>query len=121
MQLTASWFLVVVSLAAAFGFMVYGGRLVAMLCRFPLESRGRTKKMHEVRLPASTPVCFRVEQLDSTTDPVYVFQLSRHVQNVRTTFCHPALLASLLPTLGVAQQACLMWFFNLQQTAQHTI
>eukprot|EP00892_Ulva_mutabilis_P008766 jgi/Ulvmu1/6261/UM028_0119.1 len=46
--LTASWFLVVVSMAAALGFMVYGGRLVAMLCRFPLESRGRTKKMHEV-------------------------------------------------------------------------
>lgn len=49
MQLTASWFLVLVSLVAAVGFMVYGGRLVAMLCRFPLESRGRTKKMHEVR------------------------------------------------------------------------
>jgi Protein of unknown function (DUF1084) len=53
-QMAASWFLVAVSLAAAAGFLLYGGRLVIMLRRFPLESRGRTKKMREVRAPSAT-------------------------------------------------------------------
>lgn len=43
-------FLALVSVAAAGGFMVYGGRLFLMLRRFPVESRGRTKKLREVGL-----------------------------------------------------------------------
>ena len=42
-------FLAVVSVAAAVGFLVYGGRLFLMLRRFPVESRGRTKKLREAR------------------------------------------------------------------------
>ena len=42
-------FLAVVSIAAALGFLLYGGRLFLMLRRFPVESRGRTKKLREVR------------------------------------------------------------------------
>lgn len=42
-------FLAIVSVAAALGFLVYGGRLFLMLRRFPVESRGRTKKLREVR------------------------------------------------------------------------
>lgn len=42
-------FLAIVSIAAALGFLVYGGRLFLMLRRFPVESRGRTKKLREVR------------------------------------------------------------------------
>ncbi|KAI3505667.1 hypothetical protein L1887_27825 [Cichorium endivia] len=38
----------VISLGAAVGFMVYGGRLFVMLRRFPIESRGRQKKLHEI-------------------------------------------------------------------------
>lgn len=45
-------FLAAVSVAAALGFLVYGGRLFLMLQRFPIESRGRTKKLREVRLSA---------------------------------------------------------------------
>jgi len=41
-------FLAFVSVAAALGFLVYGGRLFLMLQRFPIESRGRTKKLREV-------------------------------------------------------------------------
>jgi hypothetical protein len=41
-------FLAVVSVAAAAGFLVYGGRLFLMLRRFPIESRGRRKKLREV-------------------------------------------------------------------------
>lgn len=60
-------FLAVVSLAAAVGFLVYGGRLFLMLRRFPVESRGRTKKLREARrcltqcVPALSmhPVCRR--------------------------------------------------------------
>ncbi|XP_039018248.1 tobamovirus multiplication protein 1-like [Hibiscus syriacus] len=38
----------VVSLCAASGFILYGGRLFFMLRRFPIESRGRQKKLLEV-------------------------------------------------------------------------
>ncbi|OMP05761.1 hypothetical protein COLO4_08573 [Corchorus olitorius] len=38
----------VISFCAALGFMIYGGRLFFMLRRFPIESRGRQKKLFEV-------------------------------------------------------------------------
>ncbi|KAK1417614.1 hypothetical protein QVD17_26744 [Tagetes erecta] len=44
----AELFFSVTSLGAAIGFIVYGGRLFVMLRRFPIESRGRQKKLHEV-------------------------------------------------------------------------
>lgn len=47
------------SLLAASGFVLYGGRLFLMLRRFPIESRGRKKKLQEVLAsplsPPSTP------------------------------------------------------------------
>jgi len=42
----------VVWLSAAAGFIFYGGRLFVMLRRFPLESKGRRKKLQEVGLVA---------------------------------------------------------------------
>ncbi|KXZ49923.1 hypothetical protein GPECTOR_19g374 [Gonium pectorale] len=42
-----------VFLAAAVGFLLYGGRLFVMLQRFPIESRGRRKKLREVGLVTS--------------------------------------------------------------------
>lgn len=48
-------FLAVVSILAAVGFMLYGGRLFLMLQRFPIESRGRRKKLQEVGLV--TAIC----------------------------------------------------------------
>nr|XP_043628886.1 tobamovirus multiplication protein 1-like [Erigeron canadensis] len=44
----AELFFAVISLCAALGFIIYGGRLFLMLRRFPIESRGRQKKLHEV-------------------------------------------------------------------------
>ncbi|OWM87747.1 tobamovirus multiplication protein 1-like [Punica granatum] len=41
-------FFSVVSFCAALGFVIYGGRLFVMLRRFPIESRGRQKKLYEV-------------------------------------------------------------------------
>ncbi|OVA10555.1 protein of unknown function DUF1084 [Macleaya cordata] len=49
-------FIAVVSFIAALGFLVYGGRLFFMLRRFPIESKGRRKKLHEVG--SVTAVCF---------------------------------------------------------------
>ncbi len=46
-------FLAIVSLSAALGFLLYGGRLYLMLQRFPIESRGRRKKLREVGLVTS--------------------------------------------------------------------
>lgn len=51
----AGCFLAFVSAAAAFAFLLYGGRLWLMLRRFPIESRGRRKKLREVGLV--TTIC----------------------------------------------------------------
>ncbi|XP_042062701.1 tobamovirus multiplication protein 3-like [Salvia splendens] len=45
-----------VSLFAALGFILYGGRLFLMLQRFPVESKGRHKKLQEVGY--MTTICF---------------------------------------------------------------
>ncbi|XP_010935434.1 tobamovirus multiplication protein 3 [Elaeis guineensis] len=45
-----------VSLFAALGFLLYGGRLFLMLRRFPVESKGRRKKLEEVGYV--TTICF---------------------------------------------------------------
>ncbi|KAJ9159114.1 hypothetical protein P3X46_024641 [Hevea brasiliensis] len=44
----ANSFFSVISFCTAVGFLVYGGRLFVMLRRFPIESRGRQKKLYEV-------------------------------------------------------------------------
>ncbi len=46
-------FLAAVSVTAALGFLLYGGRLIFMLQRFPIESRGRRRKLWEVGLVTS--------------------------------------------------------------------
>ncbi|CAM8999077.1 unnamed protein product [Rhodiola kirilowii] len=45
-----------VSLFAALGFLLYGGRLFLMLHRFPVESKGRRNKLQEVGYVTS--ICF---------------------------------------------------------------
>ncbi|XP_075477455.1 tobamovirus multiplication protein 1-like [Primulina tabacum] len=49
-------FIAVVSFVAALGFLIYGGKLFFMLRRFPIESKGRRKKLHEVGYV--TAICF---------------------------------------------------------------
>nr|DAD17767.1 TPA_asm: hypothetical protein HUJ06_019230 [Nelumbo nucifera] len=49
-------FIAVVSISASLGFLLYGGRLFFMLRRFPIESKGRRKKLHEVGFV--TAICF---------------------------------------------------------------
>ncbi|GMH24981.1 hypothetical protein Nepgr_026824 [Nepenthes gracilis] len=49
-------FIAVVSLVASLGFLLYGGRLFFMLRRFPIESKGRRKKLREVG--SVTAICF---------------------------------------------------------------
>ena len=51
----SSIFLALVNVTAAAGFLTYGGRLFLMLRRFPIESKGRRKKLREVG--AVTLVC----------------------------------------------------------------
>ncbi|KAM7525221.1 hypothetical protein LguiA_015123 [Lonicera macranthoides] len=55
-ELIGKIFMAVVSLVAALGFLIYGGRLFVMLRRFPIESKGRRKKLHEVG--SVTAICF---------------------------------------------------------------
>ncbi|KAI9127620.1 hypothetical protein K1719_000613 [Acacia pycnantha] len=54
-------FFAVVSLVAALGFLLCGGRLFLMLRHFPIESRGRRKKLHEVgSVTAISFTCFLI-------------------------------------------------------------
>ncbi|KAL3522021.1 hypothetical protein ACH5RR_014855 [Cinchona calisaya] len=55
-EFIAKIFIAVVSFIAALGFLFYGGRLFFMLRRFPIESKGRRKKLHEVG--SVTAICF---------------------------------------------------------------
>ncbi|CAD5184950.1 unnamed protein product [Musa acuminata subsp. malaccensis] len=55
-ELVGKIFIAAVSFIAALGFLVYGGRLFLMLRRFPIESKGRRKKLHEVG--SVTAICF---------------------------------------------------------------
>ncbi|CAN1196970.1 Tobamovirus multiplication protein 1 [Linum perenne] len=55
-ELIGKIFIAVVSIVAALGFLLYGGRLFFMLRRFPIESKGRRKKLHEVG--SVTAICF---------------------------------------------------------------
>uniref|UniRef100_A0A0E0D2U2 THH1/TOM1/TOM3 domain-containing protein n=3 Tax=Oryza TaxID=4527 RepID=A0A0E0D2U2_9ORYZ len=50
-------FISVVSFLALLGFLIYGGRLFFMLRRFPIESKGRRKKLYEV-VGTVTAICF---------------------------------------------------------------
>ncbi|XP_027351518.1 tobamovirus multiplication protein 1-like isoform X2 [Abrus precatorius] len=55
-ELMGNIFTAAVSFMAALGFLIYGGRLFTMLRRFPIESKGRRKKLHEVGFV--TAICF---------------------------------------------------------------
>ncbi|URE22872.1 Tobamovirus multiplication protein [Musa troglodytarum] len=55
-ELIGKIFIAAVSFIAALGFWLYGGRLFLMLRRFPIESKGRRKKLHEVG--SVTAICF---------------------------------------------------------------
>ncbi|KAG5015006.1 hypothetical protein JHK85_021142 [Glycine max] len=48
----AKLLLAVISFFAALAFLLYGGRLFFLLRRFPIESRGRQKKLYELALSA---------------------------------------------------------------------
>lgn len=52
----AQLYLAVISIMAALGFLTYGGRLFLVLRRFPIESKGRQKKLREVG--SVTAICF---------------------------------------------------------------
>lgn len=52
----ARLFFAVISIIAALGFLTYGGRLFLVLRRFPIESKGRQKKLREVG--SVTAICF---------------------------------------------------------------
>ncbi|GMH05321.1 hypothetical protein Nepgr_007161 [Nepenthes gracilis] len=56
LELIGRIFIAVVSFVAALGFLFYGGRLFLMLRRFPIESKGRRKKLYEVG--SVTAICF---------------------------------------------------------------
>jgi len=69
--MVAKVFFAVVSLVAALGFLLYGGRLFLMLRRFPIESKGRRKKLREVG--CVTAICFTCFTIRSVIMTLSVF------------------------------------------------
>ncbi|ONM50884.1 La-related protein 6C [Zea mays] len=60
-ELASKIFIVAVSFVALLGFSVYGGRLFVLLRRFPIESKGRQKKLYEVgTVTAICVTCFLI-------------------------------------------------------------
>jgi hypothetical protein len=60
-ELVSKLFIVAVSFVALLGFSVYGGRLFFLLRRFPIESKGRQKKLYEVgTVTAVCVTCFLI-------------------------------------------------------------
>ncbi|KAL6647249.1 hypothetical protein ACP70R_014686 [Stipagrostis hirtigluma subsp. patula] len=60
-ELVSKIFIVAVSFLALLGFSVYGGRLFFLLRRFPIESKGRQKKLYEVgTVTAICVTCFLI-------------------------------------------------------------
>ncbi|XP_062189951.1 tobamovirus multiplication protein 1-like [Phragmites australis] len=60
-ELESKLFIVAVSFVALLGFSVYGGRLFSLLRRFPIESKGRQKKLYEVgTVTAICVTCFLI-------------------------------------------------------------
>ncbi|KAG0548796.1 hypothetical protein BDA96_01G198200 [Sorghum bicolor] len=55
-ELVSKVFISAVSFIALLGFLIYGGRLFVMLRHFPIESKGRRKKLIEVG--TVTAICF---------------------------------------------------------------
>ncbi|KAJ0568802.1 hypothetical protein HanHA300_Chr05g0158941 [Helianthus annuus] len=70
-QFLGKIFVAVISLMAAVGFLLYGGRLFIMLRRFPIESKGRQKKLHEVG--SVTGICFTCFVVRSFVDVLSAF------------------------------------------------
>nr|KAJ0208888.1 hypothetical protein LSAT_V11C400180360 [Lactuca sativa] len=70
-QFIGKIFIAVVSFIAALGFLIYGGRLFFMLRRFPIESKGRRKKLHEVG--SVTAICFTCFVVRCIVDVVSAF------------------------------------------------
>ncbi|KAK9064197.1 hypothetical protein SSX86_015577 [Deinandra increscens subsp. villosa] len=70
-QFLGKIFVAVVSFMAASGFLLYGGRLFMMLRRFPIESKGRQKKLHEVG--SVTGICFTCFLLRCFADALSAF------------------------------------------------
>ncbi|THU68371.1 hypothetical protein C4D60_Mb08t03210 [Musa balbisiana] len=56
-ELIGKIFIAAISFIAALGFLLYGGRLFLMLRRFPIESKGRRKKLHE-SIASETTISF---------------------------------------------------------------
>ncbi|KAF9672053.1 hypothetical protein SADUNF_Sadunf11G0000500 [Salix dunnii] len=104
-ELIGKIFIAVVSILAALGFMVYGGRLFFLLRRFPIDSTGRTKKLHEfssysfvelvMDLKSSFPYDHMFQRL---TAPIYGYQVK--IISIRLDQLQPyASLASLSDVL----------------------
>ncbi|XP_075506371.1 tobamovirus multiplication protein 3-like isoform X2 [Primulina tabacum] len=76
-----------VSLFAALGFLLYGGRLFLMLQRFPVESKGRSKKLQEVGYV--TTICFTCFLLRCIMVLPIITFYSPEEQMGRHLFCSP--------------------------------
>ncbi|CAN6300289.1 unnamed protein product, partial [Urochloa humidicola] len=98
MVILSKMFFAGVSLFAALGFLLYGGRLFLMLQRFPVESKGRRKKLQEMCLNAFD----KAADLDVLNHPIlnfFYYLLVEIVPSALVLF----ILRKLPPKRGITQ------------------
>jgi len=99
--------LAAVSVAAAFGFLLYGGRLFLMLQRFPIESRGRRKKLQEVGLVTSICAgCFSLRAVFVALSAVDRTELELDVIG------HPILNVLYYALVEIVPSACVLFILR---------
>ncbi|GFR46470.1 hypothetical protein Agub_g8046 [Astrephomene gubernaculifera] len=99
--------LAAVFLSAAAGFLLYGGRLFVMLQRFPIESRGRRKKLREVGLVTSICAgCFTFRALMIATSAADRSDLEVDMLG------HPLLNIAYYCAAEIAPSACVLYILR---------
>lgn len=100
-------FLSTVSVAAAAGFLLYGGRLFIMLSHFPIESHGRRKKLHEVGLVTSICAgCFSVRAVLACMSAIDRTDLELDVTG------HPLLNLIYYTCVEIVPSACVLFILR---------
>lgn len=106
-RILSAAFLAVVSVSAAVGFLLYGGRLFLMLQRFPIESRGRKKKLREVGMVTTIcAACFSVRAIMVTLSVIDRKDLDLDVVG------HPLLNILYYSLVEIVPSACVLYILR---------
>ncbi|XP_074310951.1 tobamovirus multiplication protein 1-like isoform X2 [Silene latifolia] len=101
-------FIAVVSIIAASGFLLFGGRLYTMLFNIPVQSKGRQQKLHQVK--SVTAICFTSFLIRCITAAVTAFNVDASLK----VLDHPTAF-DLIYYMLVEMLPCALVLFNLRK------